>query len=424
MRKATPFSIIAATAILLAAISLCLLAEGSIAIASWNVKNFWGDDDHSSMLAEVIARYDLIALQEIKSREGMEELLQVLNREGEQVIWDVVRSPILGEGNAAEYYAFVYRIDKVQHVAGSQGVYPEMTSDDFSRPPFFATFNTVDEAFVFTLITIHVTWGSLPSLRTAECHHLVFVWDYVQALEESENDLILLGDFNRDKPTHGAFTPLRQRQFEQLVTARDIYTTYSTSPDDPTGHWYDQIWIDPRYTSEDTTGSTGVYRLHEDYYLDAEHPHLEVRTNISDHLPIWAEFYTGRDTDLPRSITNPPAVRFGCVDPQGETFTVINPSAVLVDLSGYRVTDNEGSYIFPQGILLQPGDSIEVGFDEYNRSGSTQGLYLNDRQDEVLIYAPGVAEPIDSCQWSLQSARSCACDSPASSETRWALFRR
>lgn len=398
-----------ALVLLLFAFSGTVLGEDTITIASWNVKNLWGDEEHVSVLARVISQFDVIALQEIKSLEGLDKLMLELNLLEDSRRWDVARSPILGEGDAEEYYAIAFRTDKVQPIEGSAGVYPEMTDDDFSRPPFFATFKTVDSDFTFTLITVHITWGDLASLRTAECHRLAFVWEYVQALDENENDLILLGDFNRNQPTHGAFAPLRQKELQQIIMAEDTYTTYSTSPDKIEGNWYDQMWIDPRYTSEDTAGITGVKKLHEEYFVNAEHPHLEARTNISDHLPIWAEFHTGKDTDSPSLPLNSSPIQFDCVDPQGETFSVINTSATVVDLSGYVVTDNEGTYIFPQGVLLQPGDSIEVGFSEYNKSGSTHGLYLSNTQDELLIYAPGIESPVDSCEWSSQSTISCAC---------------
>ena len=63
----------------------------------------------------------------------------------------------IGEGNAAEYYAFIYRTDRVSYVDCPSGVYPEPTPDDSSRESFFATFRV--GVFDFTLITVHITWG-------------------------------------------------------------------------------------------------------------------------------------------------------------------------------------------------------------------------------------------------------------------------
>jgi hypothetical protein len=45
---------------------------------------------------------------------------------------------------------------------------------------------------------------------------------------------------------------------------------------------------------EDFTGNSGVIRFDELYDFDE----AGIAPNsVSDHYPVWAEFYTGRDTD-------------------------------------------------------------------------------------------------------------------------------
>ena len=118
----------------LASLGLVLVALGlvtfgdcteSITIASWNILNLGSETDVTER-AEIVARYDIVALQEVEVQQGAQNLLLALSRRpGEE--WAIVLSPKVGEGNAAEYYAFVYRSDILTHLPGPEGVYPEIS---------------------------------------------------------------------------------------------------------------------------------------------------------------------------------------------------------------------------------------------------------------------------------------------------------
>jgi endonuclease/exonuclease/phosphatase family metal-dependent hydrolase len=242
----------------------------------------------------VISRFDIVALQEVESLVGLEALRVAVSRLTE-VPWKAIVSEKVGQGQAAEYYAFLYRTDRVQEAVGIEGCYPEISSTDFSREPFFATF--IAGNFDFTLITVHITWGSYAAERTAEVMRLATVWDYVQQRDPFEDDILLMGDFNRDKPTNSAFNALRTLGVTPLITGSDVFTTYSTKPDQVGASWYDNIWMDPTYTSCEYTGTSGVDYTYKHYYQDSATPHLEVRKKISDHCPVWAGFRTDLDDD-------------------------------------------------------------------------------------------------------------------------------
>jgi len=269
-------------------------ADDTIFIASWNLHGLGesSDDAKVETLAEVISLFDIVALQEIKSKEGLAKLVKELNQRESEEKWDSAVSSSVGEGGAAEYYAFVYRSNRIQHLDGPEGVYPELTPEDFSREPFYATFRAGE--FDFTLITVHITWGELASLRTAECQRLAVVWGYVQDLDPAEDDLILLGDFNRDCPKHSAFDPLRERGVIHLLTKAGTRTTFGKTAEG--GHWYDNIWIDPSYTQDESTGRVGVSTPSSNSYGAACAPFLE---GVSDHCPVWAEFRVDTDDDPP-----------------------------------------------------------------------------------------------------------------------------
>ncbi len=56
---------------------------------------------------------------------------------------------------------------------------------------------------------------------------------------------------------------------------------------------YDRI-VTTLSTNEDFKGTVGVYRF--DTLYDFSSPTLEPN-DVSDHFPVWAEFYSNKDTD-------------------------------------------------------------------------------------------------------------------------------
>ena len=124
------------------------------------------------------------------------------------------------------------------------------------------------------------------------------VWKHVQDLDPVENDILLMGDFNKNKPTHRAFKPLREGLgLRHLIVGDGVFTSYSNKADKIGANWYDHMWVDPTFTNHEFTGNSGVDLLHERYFTDDPPAHLKVRTKISDHLPIWAEFNVSQPDD-------------------------------------------------------------------------------------------------------------------------------
>jgi len=230
-------------------------ASHTIRIASWNVLNL-NKTTPVDERAEVIAQYDIVALQEVESLEGLERLRQAVE-ERSGVTWKTAASPKVGEGQAAEYYAFIYRADRVSETAGPHGVYPASSSTEFSRPPFYDTFKAGN--FDFTLITVHITFATPASRRADEVRRLKQVWIYVHGLEPKEDDLLLMGDFNTNRPTNLAFDPLRELGLVNLITGDSTtFTTYSTRENRVGSAWYDNIWMDPSHTAAEHMGSSGI----------------------------------------------------------------------------------------------------------------------------------------------------------------------
>jgi len=272
--------------------------ESQVAVASWNVCNLAANTSVVTR-AEVIRNFDIVAVQEVESPEGLDRLLACVKTLTRSDCWEYLLSPLVGSGKAAEYYAFIYRTDRVAYVSGSSGTYPKAVAPDFSREPFYATFRAGE--FDFTLVTVHITWSAFSSQRTAECRRLRSVWDYVQNLDQAEDDLILLGDFNRDRPTHSAFDQLWQMELTPLLSASGTRTTFGRTL--AGGSWYDNIWIDPSCTTTaELTGQFGAGTPSlNSYGLGCS----ECLRGISDHCPVWATFRTDSDDDSSAQAPDP-----------------------------------------------------------------------------------------------------------------------
>lgn len=63
--------------------------------------------------------------------------------------------------------------------------------------------------FDFSVIVVHVTWGESVKPRDAEVMALDSVYSYVQEENGNENDVLLVGDFNR-WPDLDAFNDLKE----------------------------------------------------------------------------------------------------------------------------------------------------------------------------------------------------------------------
>jgi len=380
------------------AVALLVVGLGSVAygdctetitVASWNIRGLGASTPQSRLdaLANTISAFDIVALQEIQADEGLEALVRTLQARAEigtAEDWSYVSSSAYVPPNV-ELYAFVYRSDLLDHVTGPEGVYPVTTPEDFSRPPFFTTFRSRVGGFDFTLITVHITYAEPRSLRTAECERLAAVWASVQALSPAENDLILLGDFNRDGPTHEGFHPLLQMGIVPLLTREDTLTTSAS--------WYDNIWIDPRFTETELSGVLGVGPQDCNSYGEAC---PDTSMQPSDHCAVFAGFCTAFDDDPYGLESYSTVLDFHDIDFTTGEITLRNLTDQVISLFGWRLSDEEGWYIFPIGSTVEPSGNFVLTEDEYVGPHGTRGFFLRKDSEEVFLYPPGGQEPVSS----------------------------
>ena len=234
-------------------------------------------------IARTLADYDFIAIVELRDEAVLKRTQRILLQMGKA--YDYQFSPAVGRG-VKERYAFLYKRDLVSVV--NQGeLYPDAADgkDDFARDPYWATFRA--GAFDFSVIVVHVTWGDTVGPRKAEVSALADVYRYVQEANGTEEDVLLVGDFNRNPNDTEAYSrimaiPSMTRLFElpQKSHVRD-------------SSLYDNIFFQSDYVTE-YLGSSGIDKFDEtDFGNDDQAANLAV----SDHRPVWAVFGIEIDDD-------------------------------------------------------------------------------------------------------------------------------
>jgi len=265
-------------------------------IATFNIQVFgtskMGKPHVMGVLAHVVRRFDVVAIQELRSKDEsiIPRFVDMINAEGAR--FHYVVGPRLGRTSSKEQYVFIFNTDRV--LLDPNSVY---TADDpadlLHREPLVARFQTrAPEGtvpFTFQLINIHTD----PDDTDIELDALDDVFVAVQRHGRGEDDVILLGDLNVDEYHLG-----------ELGRLPGIgYVVTGTTTNTRRNHAYDNIVFHRGATTE-YTGRWGVLDLEAEYGLTREQA-----LQVSDHLPVWAEFHptemgtapiAGRPTTQPR----------------------------------------------------------------------------------------------------------------------------
>ncbi|MEO2009682.1 MAG: endonuclease/exonuclease/phosphatase family protein [Pirellulaceae bacterium] len=249
-----------------------------IRIGTFNIQVFGqsklAKHDAMDALAEIARRFDVLAIQEIRSKnqDVMPRFLKLINAKG-NAHYDFIIGPRLGRTVSKEQYAYVFNTDRV--VVDERFVYSVDDPDDLlHRSPLVARFQAVGPAnglaFTFTLINIHTD----PDEADLEVNVLDDVVNAVRQDGSGEDDVILLGDLNADSKHLGHLAGLPEIMW--VVSGEPTNVALSAS--------YDNILFHRRDTLE-FTGVGGVYNFPKEFSLSRSSA-----DEISDHLPVWAEF--------------------------------------------------------------------------------------------------------------------------------------
>ena len=255
-------------------------ADDVVRIATFNIRVFgqtkMGRPDVVQTLADIVRKYDLVAVQEIKdvSEQVADDFLAELGTG-----WDMVESPRTGRNpddtSSREQYVYYFRTDTIS--ALDDGVLFDDTNDQFQREPWLARFQVMDGNFTFVLINIHTK----PDRAVEEVAALddVIEWAQSRPAWATEDDFIALGDFN------ASCNYASNNELDALDLSGSDY-----------------FWIVPHTADTNLASSQCAYDrivatvgVEEDYAGFWDVDRAFTLGSVSDHWPVWAAFYTGRD---------------------------------------------------------------------------------------------------------------------------------
>jgi deoxyribonuclease-1-like protein len=248
----------------------------SIRVASFNIQVF-GEKKLAkprvlSLLVEIIRQFDIVAIQEIRSKQDiLPQFVDAINATGRH--YDFVVGPRLGRTSSKEQYAFVFDTASIE--VDRSALYTVADPDDLlHREPLVGWFRVrgpaSNQAFTFSLVNIHTD----PDETKQELDALADVFRAVRDDGRHEDDVILLGDLNVDDHHLGLLG-----QISNIHPA--IRGVASNTRGDKL---YDNIIFSDLATSE-YTSRWGVFDMIRQFNLT-----MDEALEVSDHMPVWAEF--------------------------------------------------------------------------------------------------------------------------------------
>ncbi len=305
-------------------------ADENLIVASWNIKEF----GHTTQrlpeayfyIAEILARFDLIAVQEVKS--GLDDLRIILRLLGDN--WGYLVNDITeGASGNSERSCYIFNRGRVQlaGLAGEIVLWDELTKNStlkqLKRTPYITGFTAGWKTFA--LLNVHLHPGQRTAdiaLRREEVTLLLAALATKRAKNRLWNeDIIIVGDFNfyaganKDKATVQLIHGAGYREVESLigvdtnVSQTDAYDRifltggeYFTLGQNAQGRENGGVFDPFKYVFKE--GDESVYqREMQDHYggtLDISDPtvlkkyfkHYWRKNQLSDHFPLWFELIT------------------------------------------------------------------------------------------------------------------------------------
>jgi endonuclease/exonuclease/phosphatase family metal-dependent hydrolase len=174
-------------------------ATDTLLLATWNIREFGDNRTAESLyyIAEIISRFDIIAVQEVSSNmAGIKKLLKLLDNNWGLFLTDSTD----GSAGGSERLAYLYDKSKIrfEDLAGNLVLAPDnlvLEEVQFARAPYRIAFNA--NWFRFDLVTVHIYYGtSSPNdkRRVAEIGTIAKL--LTKKAKKEDANFILLGDFN------------------------------------------------------------------------------------------------------------------------------------------------------------------------------------------------------------------------------------
>ncbi|MFV5686440.1 endonuclease/exonuclease/phosphatase family protein [Flavobacterium sp. GB2R13] len=261
-------------------LSLFLIFIFSVAFSqtkllSWNLENFGKSKSEETInyIANSLKDYDIIAIQEVVAGYGgaqaVARLADELNRKGMK--WDyVISDPTSSSAYKTERYAFIWKTSKLKKIG--KAWLEKKYHLEIDREPYFCTFQYENKQF--TVANFHaITKNKQPE---TEIKYFKFLPEEYPTL-----NLIFTGDFNCPQ-SHTVFNPLRKMGYQSILVNQKTSLKQECKNDKCLASEFDNMYFK---TSKINTINSGVIAFYKNFNS------LKQARIISDHIPIWFEFY-------------------------------------------------------------------------------------------------------------------------------------
>lgn len=258
--------------------------NNNLLLCSWNIKWFKDTGKDLSKIAKVISNFDICGIVELQSDRVLKDLANALEQEtGEE--WMYIQSNHTGHASYNEQYGFIWRDNKLRLTSGHIGNVQDL-SDIYRHEPYIASFKS--GGFDFRFMLVHTRWTTSEQ-REAEVEQIANDLSYFQNLTK-EKDIIVAGDFNYSGTSEKMEPILNIQHIKNLVPPESKTTLKGNGLG--FSSWYDHIFILDNFTTE-ATGNGGAF----DFVKGLGFTSNKKAKEISDHIPVWAEFKTDNQDD-------------------------------------------------------------------------------------------------------------------------------
>ena len=284
--------------------------DRNLLIATWNIRGFgnftrkWMGDEKDSprrdlhsifCIAEILSRFDVIAVQEVKGNlRALRDTLKLLGDNWSMILTDTNKSDSGNDERMA--YLFDTRRVQLSGLAGEIVIPNEWVNDpekvireQFVRSPYAVSFRSGNKTFI--LVTVHIIYGKKSKDRVNEIHGIArWLNDWASDINAYDQNLIVLGDFNID-----ARGDLLDKTFlSEGLYVPDELQSLSRSIFDAT-KYYDQIaWFNTADKKRAKLSlefmSAGNYDFVNTALNNRDLTKQKLSFMISDHYPLWVNF--------------------------------------------------------------------------------------------------------------------------------------
>jgi endonuclease/exonuclease/phosphatase family metal-dependent hydrolase len=284
--------------------------DPTLLLATWNIREFGGtksggrEDEPLYYIAEIMSRFDMIAVQEVRDDlDALDRLMFVLGDWWKYIVSDVT----LGAQGNNERHAYIYDTRKISFGGMAGELVPEMKKKGgllqsdfaFSRTPYVAGFKA--GWFKFTLCTQHLYYGKAEGDDPQRLQETKTVLDLLKKRMKSRDawagNAILLGDFNIFSTKDESFQAIEKEKFQIPALLKGTYS--NAIKDKP----FDQIAFLARDVETQLgLARAGTFPFFDHVYRDSDWKTYQPNTTLnkykqwrtfkmSDHLPLWVELY-------------------------------------------------------------------------------------------------------------------------------------